>query len=487
MKLFYKIYIFLIITLIVILGSYGYIVYQREINQFSNDMERNAFLLGHAISGPIGHIWEKSGMDMALQLINDVNRGEDQINIRWIWLDNRSHDLQTSRLPSNLRNKIISGESISLTMNDLKGELFRFSYIPIKIPQNSMGAIEISESLMEMKKYTRDSFVHLFYTGALLLLTFGVILWHRFNIWIHQPLQRFIEKSAKIGEGDLEPDLELKGSDEFSQLAATFNGMCENLNATLNSIRVEHEKRICALEQLRHTERLATLGRLSAGVAHELGTPLNVISGRSKLIHNGRLTPPEIVDNARIIGEQSHRMTQIIQSLLDFSRRRHLNRQYEDMTLVVDKVIEMLTSTAAKAKVSLEWVQKEKLPQVFIDFSQIQQVLTNLIMNGIQAMPQGGTLSLSMFTVDTHPPEENLADKPYLAVQLEDEGQGIAEENMAYLFEPFFTTKEMGQGSGLGLSIVFGIVEEHGGWINVKNRADRGACITVFFPLEDCS
>jgi two-component system NtrC family sensor kinase len=485
MKLFYKVYIFLIIILIVVLGWSGYIVYQREVSHFNNDMKNHALLLGKAMSGPIKHTWKQFDMEMALTLISDVNREEHQMKLRWIWLDSSPGEPYFPRAPLKLLSNVFKGENVSLTMDDDTGETFRFTYIPVRVDQNHPGALEISESLRMMKQYNHDSFMHLLYTGVVLLLAIGGILWHRFQIWIHQPLKRFIEKSVKIGEGNLTPDLVVKGRDEFSLLAVTLNDMCKNLDATLKDIRIAHEKRIAALEQLRHTERLATLGRLSAGVAHELGTPLNVISGRSKMIRAGDLEQVEVLDNARIIGEQTYRMTQIIRGLLNFARRSHPNRQLEDMGILVRKVVEMLTSTAMKAKVSLDFVQEEDLSRIFIDFTQIQQVLTNLIMNGIQAMPYGGSLSLTLSTVNTHHPDKISADKKYLAVQVEDEGEGIAKGNIAHLFEPFFTTKDVGQGSGLGLSIAFGIVEEHGGWIHVNNRSEKGACFTVFLPMEN--
>jgi len=485
MKLFYKVYIFLIIILIAVLGGTGYINYKREVSEFNNDMKNDALLLGKAISGPFEHVWKQSGMNTALALIREANKEEHQMKIRWVWFDSRPGEAHIPRAPLKMLRKAFRNETVSLTMDDATGETFRFTYIPVRVELNRPGALEISESLRVLKQYTHDSVLHLFYTAALLLLAFGGVLWHRFQIWIHQPLQQFIEKSVKIGEGDLSPDLVVKGSNEFSLLAATLNTMCEKLDASLKAIRIAHEKRIAALEQLRHTERLVNLGRLSAGVAHELGTPLNIISGRSKMIRAGDLEQIEIVDNARIIGEQADRMTQIIRGLLDFARRKHPDRQLEDMGLVVRKVVEMLTSTARRAKVSLALVLEEDLPRIFIDFNQIQQVLTNLIMNGIQAMPDGGSLFLTLSTVNTHHPHKRSANKKHLAVRVEDEGEGIAKENIEHLFEPFFTTKDVGQGTGLGLSIAFGIVEEHEGWIHVDNRPDRGACFTVFLPMEN--
>ena len=125
-----------------------------------------------------------------------------------------------------------------------------------------------------------------------------------------------------------------------------------------------------------------------------------------------------------------------------------------------------------------------QIPQIAVDPMQIQQVLTNLIMNGIQAMPSGGRLVVVLAVEKTRRPDTEQRDKLYLAIRVRDEGEGIKKEDIKHLFEPFFTTKEIGKGTGLGLSIAFGIVEEHGGWIDVESEPGQGACFKIFLPVE---
>jgi two-component system NtrC family sensor kinase len=484
MKLFYKVYLFLVVLLILVLGGAGYLSYQREIALFDSDMESDALLLGKALSGLIEHSWKESGPETALTLIHDANIKEHQLKVRWVWLDASAAPPYVPRVPLERLDKVAQGKSISLKLDISEKGSYRFTYVPVNVDKNHTGAIELAESQSLRMRYHHNSLLHLIYTGVLLLLLTGSLLWYQFQKWIEQPLTRFIDKSRKIGEGDLSPNLSVTGRDEFTHLARTLNSMCEKLDATYQTIHDEHEQRIAALEQLRHNERLATIGRISTGMAHELGTPLNVILGRSKMIRTGELQEDEVTECSRIIGEQAERVTTIIRNLLDYARRRPPDRSLQDLERIVSRVLEMLSSTARKAKVSLDLVKTGQIPKIAVDPMQMQQVLTNLVMNGIQAMTRGGRLVVSLAVEQTGRPGAEQTNKPYLVIRVKDEGGGVQKEDMKHLFEPFFTTKEMGKGTGLGLSIALGIVEEHGGWIDVASEPGQGACFEVFLPVE---
>ena len=484
MKLFYKVYLFLILVLILILAGAGSISYHREVSLFNEDMEKDAILIGQAMSGMIEHTFQTSGRDVALKLILDANSKEHSIHVRWVDLDPAAMGMDAPAVPLKRIERVFQGKTVSLTMKKNGDGFYRFTYIPILADTDSPAALELSESLSPLKTYIRNSVIHLVIMTVLLLLASGALLWFQFQKWIHRPLVRFIDKSHRIGQGDLTPDLAVKGRDEFAELGETLNSMCRKLHDSREAVRLENERRIEAIEQLRHTERLATLGRLSAGMAHEFGTPLNVIYGRSKLIRSGKLAGADVVESARIIGEQAQKITKIMQNLLDFARRRKPDRSLQDMVLVVQRVVEMLTPTASKTKVVFEMTREEDIPLISVDPLQIQQVLTNLVLNGIQAMPGGGRLEVILELLTRQHPEKKDRNRDYLAIRIADEGRGIAPEHMAHIFEPFFTTKEVGSGTGLGLSIVYGIIQEHEGWIEVDSMPDKGTCFKVYLPIE---
>jgi signal transduction histidine kinase len=484
MKLFYKVYLFLILVLVLILMGFGWISYYREVALFNDDMEKDAILIGKVMSGMMEHALQQSGRNLAMKLIREANSKERGIVIRWVNLTVSGTAADSPVVPLQKIRPVIGGKTMSFIWEKADGESCRLTYVPIAAQEQTLSAIEMSESLSPLKTYIRNSVLHLIAMAVLLLLSSGALLWLQFQKWIQQPLVRFIDKSRRIGRGDLTPDLVVGGRDEFAELGKTLNSMCRELKKSWEAVRLENERRIEAIEQLRHTERLATLGRLSAGMAHELGTPLNVIYGRSKLIRSEELEPGEVNESARIIGEQAEKITKIMQNLLDFARRRKPNRSLQDMAGVVNAVIEMLTPTATKAQVEFALVKKSDVPLIPVDPLQIQQVLTNIVINGIQAMHHGGKLAVELEILSKQHPEKKDAAGKYLAIGIADEGRGIAPENLKHIFEPFFSTKEVGAGTGLGLSIAYGIIQEHGGWIEVASTLGKGTCFRMYLPVE---
>ena len=469
-----------------ILAGAGYFSYHREVALFNSDMETDALILGRALSGMVGHAWAYSGPEKAIALIREANAREKNIGIRWVDLGSAATGPFAPMVPPEKVTPVSRGESVSMVMEKTGKGLCRFTYVPVRAGTFG-GAIELCEPLTVLNTYTRKTLLYHLVTGILIMLAAGGVLWFHFRKWIHRPLVMFIEKSRRIGQGDLEPDLAVEGRDEFAVLGRTINSMCRDLAASLEAVRVENERRLEAMEQLRHTERLAVLGRLSAGMAHELGTPLNVIAARSKQIRTGGIGQGELVEFAKIIEEQAQRIIRIMHNLLDFARRRKPRRSLQDMAAIVEQVLDMLKEAAGNASVLFKVVRQDDLPPVWIDALQVQQVLTNLVLNGIQAMDHGGCLEVTLAVIRNPHAENRADDGMYMTIRVQDEGPGIPAENISHLFEPFFTTKEVGAGTGLGLSIAYGIIQEHGGWIEVENRPDKGASFTVYLPIEALS
>jgi len=300
--------------------------------------------------------------------------------------------------------------------------------------------------------------------------------------FIGQPLERLIAKVRQIGAGNLEGLVHIRSHDELEELAENLNAMCADLAESQRKLRDETAARIAAIEQLRHADRLKTVGRLASGIAHELGTPLNVVAGRAALIGSGKLDVEEIARSAAAIRAEADKMTLIIRQLLDFARASTPRKQPVDLRSVVRQTIDLLGSIAEKHKVRLQFEPCAETAIADVDAGQIQQVLTNLTMNAIQAMPQGGPVEFRIVRRTRPHPEKRDVRADYFAIEIQDHGVGIPPENLPQLFEPFFTTKEVGAGTGLGLSIAYGIVQEHGGCVEVASEAGKGSCFTVFLP-----
>jgi signal transduction histidine kinase len=283
--------------------------------------------------------------------------------------------------------------------------------------------------------------------------------------------------------------LDLRQHDEIAELGQEMNAMSSKLSDANTRLVAETAARVHAMQQLRHAERLVTVGKLASGIAHELGTPLNVVSGRAKMISQNADATDVVRNNARIVMEQSERMAQIIRQLLDFARAGKPNKSLVDLKHLAASTLSLLRPIADKRRVTLHFEATEPVSEVVADATQLQQVVTNLVVNAVQASPESTTVEvgLRMAASKTKPgPEGSTKQGPgFACITVSDHGTGMGEETLERVFEPFFTTKDVGEGTGLGLAVAYGIVQEHGGFITVESKLDEGSRFEVYLPLPD--
>jgi len=305
-----------------------------------------------------------------------------------------------------------------------------------------------------------------------------------FGAWlVGRPIRRLVEHARRIGAGELGRTVEVGQHDEIGVLAVEMNQMSHRLAQAHARVVEETEARHAALAQMRHSDRLRTVGQLAAGVAHELGTPLNVVAVHAKLIRTGVTRGDEASDALRIIEQQTHRMATIIRQLLGFARRASPAKRPIDLREVARDVTSLVLPLADRAGVA---IRCDDGPPIIVDAdpTQLQQVLANVAVDGIDAMADGGNLHVGMSrSWQTPPADHDGPAGPHAAIEIADTGVGIAPGDLERVFEPFFTTKSVGDGTGLGLSVAYGIVREHGGWITVASELGRGTCFTVYLPL----
>ncbi len=225
-------------------------------------------------------------------------------------------------------------------------------------------------------------------------------------------------------------------------------------------------------EQLRRTERVAELGTLASGMAHEIGTPMNVILGRAEYLMD-RVTEEPIKKGLQTIITQVERITRVMNQLLSFVRRKAPQRVPLDLRKVIEDSMEMFQERLATNQILVEMEMADPCPMVLADADQISHVLINLIMNALHAMPEGGTLRVGLA------PEQTM-----VKLTIADTGHGIPSEVIKKIYDPFFTTKEFGKGTGLGLTVVKGIIEEHQGSIAVESKEGSGTSFTVLLPMS---
>ena len=252
---------------------------------------------------------------------------------------------------------------------------------------------------------------------------------------------------------------------------ALINTVAQELGSLVEQRTIEKE-RARLQEQLRHADRLATIGQLSAGVAHELNEPLAAILGFAQLCRKHEsLPPPAVADLDKIIGATLH-ARETVKKLMLFARPRPPVHEKVRLDRIVEEGILFLESRARKAGIEIRRRFEPDLPEILADPNQLYQVLVNLMVNAIQAMPKGGLLSLEAYT-----------EGGCVVLAVEDQGPGMTAHVLQHIFDPFFTTKDVGEGTGLGLPVVHGIVTSHGGTIRVRSQPGKGSRFEVHLPI----
>ncbi len=330
----------------------------------------------------------------------------------------------------------------------------------------TLGAFETIHPLSEAEAEIQRTRVRLLLaTLALLAALFLVIHWFVRRV-VTRPLDRFVEAVRAVREGDLSRRVPPSAaSREIAALGDEFNVMADHLQAAREEVVREGDERVELERRLRDTEKLAAIGQLAAGLAHEIGTPLNVVAGRAEMLLR-REEDPERQRKLHIIIDQIDRITRTVRSLLDFARRREPHPEVADLGPIVDGVLEFLEGEAARAHVRIE---REGLASAWarVDPYLIHELILNLLVNAIHA-------------VESVPGERRVVVRLLgiggvaggggrHVLEIEDNGPGIEANAMPHLFEPFYTTKTGNTGTGLGLPVAKAIAEEHGGTIEALN------------------
>jgi signal transduction histidine kinase len=302
---------------------------------------------------------------------------------------------------------------------------------------------------------------------------------------VSRPIEALIERIRKIGEGEWEKRIDVRGANEISSLAREFNRMSERLEDIYARLGKEQHDRLSLERNLRQSDKLASVGQLAAGLAHEIGTPLNIIGGRAEFLLRRPRSDEEISQNLQIIRSQIDRISGIVRQLLEFSRRREPAFRSVELEPLLNKVIGLLEHKVVDKGVHVKIEIPGHLPAIQADPDQLQQVFINLFLNSLHALQAGGTIKIS--AAPTHDGKENGApatgsDK--LAIAFEDNGAGIPTEHLGQIFDPFFTTKDIGEGTGLGLSVSYGIIKDHGGEIRVESQPGGFTRFTISLPVE---
>ncbi len=351
-----------------------------------------------------------------------------------------------------------------------------------------LGVLDVAISMKEVEHRIaqfRQWSLLLTALGVLLLAAFFVILARRHVV---RPVAALVDGTRRVAGEELNVQIHVRTHGELGLLAASFNDMTRALRRAHDEIHrmqqgLEHqvEERTADLRRaqaaLLQSEKLSSLGRLSASIAHEINNPLAGILTFSKLILRevDQAVPDEarrrtLAKNLSLVQRETERCSAIVRNLLDFARERPLELKEVDLNLAVAECLQLIAHQVAIQGHTLE-KQLGAVPPVRADFGQIRQALVNVALNACQAMTKAGRLG-----VVTGPSQGGR----FAEVSISDTGPGISQENLSRIFDPFFTTKE--RGTGLGLSVVYGIVQRHGGTVEASSEEGKGATFTIRLP-----
>lgn len=350
-----------------------------------------------------------------------------------------------------------------------------------------LGILDIEISMENMRQVTHDYHVQFIAMTCMLLILIGIIMTYLTQRLVNQPVQRLVKHTVQVSAGNLDVSVPVKSGDELGKLSESINQMTQNLKMAHeeltewgNSLEEKVEERTLEIKrietQLMRSEKLASLGKLVAGIAHEINNPLTGVLLYASIISADKRLDPTLKSDLDLIITESRRCANIVSRLLEFSRESVPRKEAVSLNTLLDMVITLVHNQPTFHNITITRNYSENMPDTLVDPNQIQQVFINMLLNASHAMPSGGTLTISTFMSPT---------SHFACAEIRDTGHGIDEEDLKHIFDPFFTTKA--DGTGLGLSISYGIVENNGGKIEVKSRIDQGTSFIVMLPVYDGS
>jgi signal transduction histidine kinase len=456
---------------LLLFGGYAVFAYGWEADDLHNATEREILTLGRALATSLGNaLRDRQGADID-ETLRALESLEPKIFVHVHDVD--AHEIAHSK-----------GDAIDATIETLARRAATSAHESIALGAKRMmyaapltsdsgeviGAIVVARAIDDLEadlRRTRWRLIAVVVAFGAVTMVSGILLG---AAYITRPLATLLEGIAHVRDGDFKSRVPLARHDEIGALVDEFNAMVAVLGQARQQIEHETEARLRIERGLQGIDKMITIGQLSAGLAHEIGSPLQVLSGRAAALL-ARSEAPETRRQAEILVEQTARITRIVEQLLSFGRRRAPVIAPCDLVQPVKTVLELLDREARRRGVALELQLDEADHVIDADVDQLQQIVLNLVRNALAATPGGGRITVRI---------ETQREPPGVRLIVRDTGPGIPPEMQANLFEPFFTTRAAEGGTGLGLAVVRSIVADHGGTITV--RSDHGAEFTMSFP-----
>lgn len=478
MRIGTKLIVSLVLSVIIVMGIYHYWRLARWHRALFDQQTREVQIIARALEVTIENAMKRDRWEEVEGLFHEIRGLSGVGRVRLFRADGSvlvasDSSAVGAAVPVSTIQQILKGKRPVGSFLEREGRRnFRY-LVPIPLAwRGSPLVLEVVASTSFIEEVLARKRVEIILTGVLIVITIALIAWYLTRRNVSRPIGELIQGAMAIGSGDLSPRIPVQRRDELGCLAAEFNRMAENLERARDRLMEETRRKLDLERQLLHSEKLAAVGRLAAGLAHEIGTPLNVISGRAEYLL------PEVEENdpkARslsIIIAQIERIARIVEQLLGYARAHPPQIAPTSLPRVLASVLSLLDHELKRRGIQVELEVSPRLPDLAADSHQLQQVFVNLLLNALDAMAEGGRVRIAAGPKDG-----------WMEMSLEDTGCGILAEDLPRIFDPFFTRKKSGKGSGLGLSVVYGIIKNHGGRIEARSEVDVGTTFMIHLPI----
>jgi two-component system NtrC family sensor kinase len=361
--------------------------------------------------------------------------------------------------------------------------------------QSVLGVLDIIYPLDEIEHTLRSNTYTVFGLAFGFIILAGLLVSYLINRMIYLPLRDLEEGATRLASGDLVKKIPVRSADEFGQLATSFNSMTDALRQSHVDLRswgrtlerkveeARQELRIAQAETAR-SEKLASVGLLAAGIAHELNNPLTGVLTFSHLVRKNMPDDSRDAADLDLVIRETKRCATIIRRLLDFSREKTPEKAYGNLNTIIEEVVKLIAPPAQVEDIEIITDLDEQLPLVWLDENLIKQVIMNMLVNARHAIESGGTITINTGLCHKEDgPESITAFGDMAKITISDTGCGIPTEDLEKVFDPFFTTKGVGKGTGLGLSVSHGTIKAHRGTIEVDSIEGEGTEFRIYLAV----
>jgi two-component system NtrC family sensor kinase len=505
-----KILLSVIIVVVVIEGIFLYLNIRSLSQQMIEKTEEEAFNLSETIRLSIRNAMIKDRRDEYQRIIDDVAERKGIVEVR---IFNKSGEITVSSdsakvgtvvdkkaeacygchredeakvlLPSDSKTRVYDTEKGSLLglINPIYNEPSCYSCHPKNL--NVLGVLDTTISLEGFEKEKAQIYNRMILSGIISVIILSFLLSLSFTRFVNRPVGKLLAATKKAAQGDLDQSVSIRSRDELGELSESFNHMISELKRSRDAIEdwtqtLEHrvQQRTQELQevqdQLVRAGKMAALGELAAGVAHEINNPLTgVLTFSSLMLKKVDENNPWKKDLENIV-QQTTRCRNIVRGLLDFARQRKPDKKEWDIHTLIERTVTLVENQARFQNIKFVKEFKSDIPMLFVDGDQVQQVFMNIVINAADAMAgNGGTLTI----------RTNMKDRR-AEISFTDTGCGMTKEQLSRVFTPFYTTKETGKGTGLGLAISYGIIHSHNGDIEAESQVGKGSTFRIKLPVE---